>query len=146
MGASEPTIGPLAWYQMNTDVMVFCLVVSFISSGIAIFLKNARGSSVAVSLLSSLLFVSLGVPYMSINYHWAWTSLATFSMIAGFGSLTLAWTLLRIATMLQGKAETGLAAVADSYIRARTGGDGSSAAPLAMPPTLGATPTQETPQ
>lgn len=128
----EPIAGPLEWYRLNTDLMVFCLLISFVASGITIFLKNARGSSVAVSLLSSFLFVSLGIPSLAIRYKWYWTDLALCSAIIGFGSLTLAWTFIRIAGTLQRKAETGVGAWADGAIR-KLGSGGEQGLPPVPP-------------
>ena len=102
MNPGDP-IGPLVWWKANVDLMVFCLVIAFTASGIAIFLKNARGSSIAVALLSSFLFVSLGIPFLAIEYKWYWTSLAITSALIGFGSLTLAWTAMKVSTVIQNK-------------------------------------------
>lgn len=99
----DGSIGPLLWWRTNVDLMVFCMVIAFTASGIAIFLKNARGSSIAVALLSSFLFVSLGIPFLAIEYKWYWTSLAITSALIGFGSLTLAWSAMKLSTVIQNK-------------------------------------------
>lgn len=101
--------GPFVWWAAHLDLMALCQVISFIASGIAIFLKNARGSSVAVAFLSSLLFTSLGIPFLSIQYAWQWPTLSVVSAGIGFGSLTLSYTAMRIAEILQKRAEKGAA-------------------------------------
>lgn len=105
MGAAVSGSGPFQWMQANVDLMVFCLVISFVAAGITIFLKTARGSSVVVALLSSFLFTSLGVPYMAIQHSLPWTHLSLLSAVIGFGALTLPLGAIRIAETLQKKGE-----------------------------------------
>lgn len=101
--------GPFAWWLANMDLMVLCHFISFMASGIVIFLRSVRGTSVIVALLSSSLFTALGVPTLSIDYSWHWTTLMLFSAALGFGSLTLALTAIKVSETLQRRAIEGAA-------------------------------------
>ena len=103
------SVGPFQWWMANIDLMGLCHVVTIMASGIVIFSKSARGSSVVVALLTSVLFTSLGVPYFSINQSWQWTSLALLSAGIGFGCLTLAMTAMKVSEVIQSRLVTAAA-------------------------------------
>ena len=98
--------GPLVWWGSNLDLMAVCIGTALIASGIVIFIKAARASSVFVALLSSILFTMVGVPYFAIHQQWEWTTLSILSAGFGFGSMTLAYSAMRIAETLQNRAES----------------------------------------
>lgn len=100
------TDDPFTWWSANLGLMVFCHVIALIASGIVIFTNHARVSSVITALLSATLFTALGIPYMSIEHKWVWTSLLGLSAVFGFGSMSLAYTAIRISETLQRRAET----------------------------------------
>jgi hypothetical protein len=98
--------GPFIWWGTNLDLMAVCQGTALIASGIVIFIKEARASSVVVALLTSILFTGVGVPYVAIHMQWEWTGLSMLSAGFGFGSMTLAYSAMRVAEVLQKRAES----------------------------------------